>query len=405
MLIDDPAKPRREVRSPTRALVYLSCAAFASAGTTRMCDSLLPQIASDFRVSIGRAAIIVTAYAVTYGLLQAFYGPLGDRVGKYRVIMGACLGSALTVAACALAPSLQVLTIARLISGGTAAAVIPLSIAFIGDVVPFAQRQVALARFMSGQIAGLIAGQVGGGLLGEYFGWRAAFGAMGGVFLLVAAALAAELVANPAMRATKRSAAPPPLREQYRGLIVLPLVRLVLIGGFLEGMIAFGAIAYIGALMRVRFDLTFGQIGLTLACFGIGGALYTLTIPWIARRFGERGTAWIGTTLLVLSFAVLAVTPSIIAAVAAVTACGTGFYFFHTLLQLNATQMAPASRGAAVSLFACCFYAGQAAGVAVAAPFIDRFGAGIVFAAAAILMAGLGLWFTKALGRLPAAAD
>ncbi len=91
---------------------------------------------------------------------------------------------------------------------------------------------------------------------------------------------------------------------------------------------------------------------------------------------GERGAAWIGTALLVTAFAALAITPNVILAAAAVAASEPGFYFFHNVLQLNATQMAPGLRGAAVSLFASCFYGGQAAGVAIAAPLVDRFGPG-----------------------------
>jgi predicted MFS family arabinose efflux permease len=364
-----------------------------------MCDSLLPQIATDFHVTVGSAASIITAYAVTYGLLQAFYGPIGDRFGKYLVILLACFGSALTVAACAFAPSLSFLTLARLLSGATAAAVIPLSIAFIGDVVPFGERQVALARFMSGQIAGLITGQVAGGVIGQYLGWRAAFVFMGLVFLLVAAALATELAS------TRRShtAAPVgealPLAHQYRRLFQSPLVRTVLLGGLFEGMFLFGAFAYVGALLHIRFDLGFGPIGLILACFGIGGIVYALTLPRIARRLGERGAAWIGTALVVTAFATLAITPNVIVAAAAVACVGAGFYFFHNVLQLNATQMAPGLRGAAVSLFASCFYGGQAAGVAMAAPLVDRFGPGSIFALAALLMAALGTWLITALGR------
>jgi predicted MFS family arabinose efflux permease len=193
-----------------------------------------------------------------------------------------------------------------------------------------------------------------------------------------------------------------PLRQQYRRLFASPLVRTVLLGGLFEGMFLFGAFAYVGALLHIRFDLGFGQIGLILACFGIGGIIYAVALPRIARRLGERGAAWIGTALVVTAFTSLAITPNVVLAAAAVVGVGAGFYFFHNVLQLNATQMAPGLRGAAVSLFASCFYAGQAAGVALAAPLVDRYGPGVIFALAALLMAALGIWLISALGRQPA---
>ena len=54
------------------------------------CDALLPRLDADFGVGLGTAAQVVTAFAIAYGLLQAFYGPLGDHFGKYRVIAWAC---------------------------------------------------------------------------------------------------------------------------------------------------------------------------------------------------------------------------------------------------------------------------------------------------------------------------
>src|SRR4029450_11972333 len=48
------------------------------------------------------AAETVTAFAIAYGALQLVYGPIGDRYGKYRIIIVATLASALTSLACAL---------------------------------------------------------------------------------------------------------------------------------------------------------------------------------------------------------------------------------------------------------------------------------------------------------------
>jgi len=63
-----------------------------------------------------------SAYVITYGSLQLVYGPLSDRYGRKGVLMVglslACAGSLLA----ALAPSLQVLTLARGVQGAGSAA-------------------------------------------------------------------------------------------------------------------------------------------------------------------------------------------------------------------------------------------------------------------------------------------
>ena len=98
--------------------MLLAVAAFASAATTRICDGLLPQLASEFRVTPGEAAIVATAYSLTYGLLQPGFGIAGDRYGKYRLILICCVMSLVTTAACAVAPTLNMLALARLAAHG-----------------------------------------------------------------------------------------------------------------------------------------------------------------------------------------------------------------------------------------------------------------------------------------------
>ena len=107
----------------------------------RICDPLLPVLARDFDTSLAAAAATTTGFAIAYGATQLFFGPLGDRVGRLPVIVAAILIAAGASVACALAPTLQVLVVARIATGAFAAAAIPLSLAWIGDNVPFGERQ------------------------------------------------------------------------------------------------------------------------------------------------------------------------------------------------------------------------------------------------------------------------
>src|SRR4051812_23393269 len=102
---------------PIRPIFALSFGACGSAAAMRVCDSLLPYLATKYGVGLGAAAQTVTAFAIAYGVLQLAYGPIGDRYGKYRVITFATIGSAVTSLACALASTLPVLVIARMLAG------------------------------------------------------------------------------------------------------------------------------------------------------------------------------------------------------------------------------------------------------------------------------------------------
>ena len=105
----------------TRPIALLSAAAFCVAGCLRITDPLLPQLARDFGVSTGQASVVVTAFALAYGTCQLLYGPIGDRLGKYRVVCVTMAASAVVIAAGAASTSLFQLAALRLLAGVTTA--------------------------------------------------------------------------------------------------------------------------------------------------------------------------------------------------------------------------------------------------------------------------------------------
>src|SRR5579859_6520830 len=121
--------------APARIIALLGAGSFVSAASLRVADTLLPQFAQEFHVTPGDASVVVTSFALAYGASQIFYGPLGDRFGKLRVIMVAMVIAAAGIAGSALAPDLKTLALLRLVSGAGAAAIVPLAMAYIGDVV------------------------------------------------------------------------------------------------------------------------------------------------------------------------------------------------------------------------------------------------------------------------------
>lgn len=384
---------------PARAIFFLSLAAFAAAATARLCDPLLPLIASDFGVTTGQAASVVTAFALTYGLLQAFFGPAGDRFGKYRVILLATTLSIATSLACAFAGSLQALALLRLASGASSAAIIPLAMAWIGDVVAYDQRQGVLGRFLTGQMSGLIFGQAAGGVLGEHFGWRAGLASLSLLYLIAACGLAFEYRINPKTRPAP-PAQPVSVLQAWANMAHLtrrPWVRIILLTVFIEGMTVFGPLAFVGASLHERFGIGLDQVGLIIGFYGIGGLCYTFLVGRLIGLVGERGLALGGGLIMGLAFATLAFTPSLWGAGLATAFLGFGFYALHATMQTHATQMAPEARGSAVALFASCYFVGQSLGVYLVSLLVDHYGAGPAFLAAALGLPALGFWFAARL--------
>lgn len=387
------------VKTPTRAIVFLALAAFASQAMVRAADPLLPQIAADVGTTVGTASIITSAYAVSHGATQLFLGPFGDRFPKYAMVTLLCALCAVAVAACGLAQSLTTLGMARLLCGVTAGTIIPLGMAFIGDTVPWERRQTVLGRFLTGQIFGLVSGQIIGGVIGDHFGWRAVFYVIAALFLVVAFAMLIELLRNPLTRGTARSspAGKFGIFAGYVDVVSRRWARVVIFAVLAEAAIMFAAFAYIGADLHARQGMSFSAVGLVLAVFGVGGMTYVLSVQTLVNRLGQSGLVIWGSAMLCISYLALAFIPVWWAAVAAIIVIGLGFHMVHNTLQVNATQMAPDSRATALALFSSALYLGQSIGVAAAAPTVDRFGSVPVFAITALLWPVLAIWFVRQL--------
>ncbi|MCP5155897.1 MAG: MFS transporter [Ectothiorhodospiraceae bacterium] len=379
-----------------RPLLLLAVAGFVSGMTIRVAEPMLPKVASDLQVSVGAASVLITGFTLAYGLFQIVHGPLGDRIGKLRGVAGALLLAAIACGACAFATSLQSLAVLRFLTGMTAGAVIPLSFAFVGDNVPFADRQPVLGRFISGVLLGQTLGPLLGGAFSDFIGWRATFMVPAVAFALIGLLL---LPLARAEQTPERVEGEGPIAS-YRNLLRSPSVRIICLAVGLEGMLFYGAFAYLGAYLRHDFELSYTVIGLLLAGFGVGGVIYSALVKVLVGRLGQaRMVAW-GAWLLLLGFAVLAALPVWPLAVPTVVLLGLAFYMFHNTLQTRATEMGPRARGAAISIFAFALFFGQAIGVSTAALGVETLGYRPVIALAGLGLSVLGLWFSRRLATL-----
>lgn len=385
-------------RSAVRAIALLAFAAFASQSMVRVTDSLLPQIASDFEITVGSAAVAVWAYALAHGSVQLVIGPVGDRFGKFGCVAAATAAAAVLVFLCGLAQSLPALVTARLACGFAAGWVVPLGMAFLGDVIPYESRQRVLGRFLSGQIMGQLFGQAAGGVLGDWFGWRNVFFVLAGLFALASAALIIEFARNPVTHAKHALAARSRgFVKDYATVLRSSWARAVIVMAFLENGFMFGAFAYVGADLHLRFGLSISFVGFLVGAFAIGGLIYSLSVAVLVRRFSQKAFALIGSAILAAGFVTLALTPVWHTAPFSVVAVGFGYYMLHNTLQTNVTEVTPEARGTAVAIFSSGIYMGQMLGVSAAALVFDQHGGQPVFIAAGLLLAALGVVFARQL--------
>jgi predicted MFS family arabinose efflux permease len=325
-------------------------------------------------------------------MLQLVYEPVGDRYGKFRVIRIAALASSLASVACALAPTLAALAIARVLAGAAAGPLIPLSMAWIGDAVPYERRQPVLARFLVGQMLGIAFGQLLGGLGADYFGTQPVFLALGAWFMATTCLMWRFSPERPdtTLSSTRGSG----ILMRFRSVLAGPWARVVLITAFLEGVLLFGALAFIPTHIHRSYGLPLTVAGSMVMLYGVGGLVFAALSRALVRRLGEAGLAAGGATLLCLCFATIALGRLVLIATFACFLAGLGLYMLHNTLQVNATQMAPAQRGSSLALFAACLFVGQSTGVALLGLCAEHFGTAPVIWGAGLLLLAIGLLFS-----------
>ncbi len=392
-------KPEPDYHTINKALWLMGIAAFATVAAMRVADPLLPQVANDFNVTAGDASLISSSFTIAYALGQFVYGPLGDRFGKLRVIALMTILSGITVGATGFAHSLETLGYLRFIAGATTAAIVPLAMAFIGDHVDYENRQPVLARFLSSAILGVIFGQAFGGVIGDWFGWRTVFPILGSGLLVTGLLLVFEL---------RNGRLPPPkcnnglsissIFSNYRTLLARPWVRVILVVVFVEGIFFYGAFTFIGADLHQRFEISYSKVGLVLCSFGIGGLIYTFWVRWLLTRLGERGMSSAGGLLIATGLIGIMLLPLAVMPMGLLV-LGLGLHMLHNTLQTNATQMAPETRGLAVSSFANSLFLGQAVGIYLSGLIVDHTGFSAAYMIAAAGLSFLGIAFSELIRR------
>ncbi|WP_018045336.1 MFS transporter [Methylobacterium sp. 88A] len=383
--------------STTRLIVILAVAGFASTFAGRAIEPLVGVLARDLRSDPHTVALLSTAFALPYALIQPILGPVGDSLGKERVI-AVCLGIlTLALAGCALSADLTVLFGLRVLAGAAAGGVIPLALALMGDRIPLERRQVAIGRFLVAVILGQLSGSTFAGLIEADVGWK-------GVFAITAAIAAVGCAA--AILGFEWAAGAAPKRfalgeavARYRTIVAIPRARVLFAAVFIEAIAVFGIFPHLAPLIEARGEGGPREAGLALAGFAAGGLLYSAFVALLLRFLGMRRMLVGGGAICAGALLVIGSAGSWQVDCAALVALGLGFYMLHNTFQVQVTEVAPTARASAVSLHAFSFFCGQALGVAILGAALQGLGQFTALALCAIVILGVGSLTGKLLSR------
>ncbi|PXY31393.1 MFS transporter [Prauserella muralis] len=258
------------------ALLALAIGAFGIGTTEFVIMGLLPQVATEFDVSIPTAGLLVTGYALGVVLGAPVMTVLGTKIPRKRMLM---LLMGLFVAGnllSAVAPAYGVMLAGRTLASLAHGAFFGIGAVVAAELVAPHRRASAIALMFTGLTVANVVGVPGGTLIGQSLGWRFTFALVAGLGLVGLLGIARLVPDLPKPQGVR-------LRHEIRALgnvqVLLAMAMTVLgFGG------VFAAITYIAPMMTEVAGFSEGSVTWLLVLFGLGMVAGNL----VGGRFADR---------------------------------------------------------------------------------------------------------------------
>ncbi|WP_439943516.1 MFS transporter [Streptomyces sp. BBFR115] len=258
------------------ALLALAIGAFGIGTTEFVIMGLLPEVASDFGVSIPTAGLLVTGYALGVMLGAPLMTVLGTKISRKRMLM---LLMGLFIAGnllSALAPVFSVMLVGRVVASLAHGAFFGIGSVVAAELVAPHKRAGAIAMMFTGLTVANVVGVPLGTLIGQSAGWRVTFAAVAGLGVLGLAGIAKLVPDLPKPEGVH-------LRHELAALknaqVLLAMAMTVLgFGG------VFAAVTYIAPMTTHVTGFSDGSVTWLLVLFGLGMVGGNL----VGGRFADR---------------------------------------------------------------------------------------------------------------------
>ena len=347
-------------------LLMLALGNFAVGTGSFVFAGLLEGVARDLSVSVGTAGQLISAYAIVYAFGAPVLATVTSDVSRRRLLVASLVVFSLANVAALAIPSYGPLMVSRVVAACGAALFTPTSAAVAASLAPSGRRGKALATVTGGLTIAFAFGIPLGTLVGDRFGWRAAFvlvGVLGAVAVLGITALL-PVVENPP---------PVGLRERVRAAeqpVVVVTLSLTAIG-LGAGFVVF---TYVGPLLGELTGFGGRGISVMLLVFGVAAVVGNALGGYGADRWGYgRSVAgiFVVLTLSLLAFSLLApLAGTLLAVVGAGTALvvwSVAGWALTPFQQYRLIELAPRTQNIVLSLNASAIYLGQGIGAGIGA--------------------------------------
>jgi MFS family permease len=354
--------------------------------------SVFPLIKADLRLSDAELGLLGSAFLWVYALLSPISGFLADRFGRVRVIIVSLLVWSLVTWLTRYARSFEELIATRAMMGLSEACYIPAALALIADYHSKGRLSLATGIHTSGIYMGIILGGAGGGWMGERYGWRFAFAALGAFGVVYTLLLLLTLRGKET--SPREEAAKPRFWPALRELLSLPGFKTLLLVFASFSLANWAIYTWLPVYLYERFNMKLAAAGFS-ATFYIQVASFAgiLLGGWLSDRWSQtsaRGrllTQCIGVTLAAPCLFLVGFTVSTALLIAGLIlfGVGRGFYDCNTMPVLSQISRSDLrSTGYGILNMAGTLTGGVIA--AVAGAMKNLIGLGGVFQIAAVLL-------------------
>ncbi|HHK5613108.1 TPA: MFS transporter [Bacillus paranthracis] len=323
---------------------------------------LLPVITETIRIPDGSGGLLITIYALCYGITAPIFGTMSDRVGRKRMIIIGFTIFSISTFCTGLAKSFEILLLFRGLTGLSGAMIMPSVFALVGDKVTYESRGKAMGTIMGAMIGSTVIGVPIGAFLSEVGNWQWTFYSIG-LLTLFLTLLVNHILRNEKQRNDVHVSIVKTLGAQFKMVSVL----FALLATFLWTIGLHGMFSYIGVYYGDNFGLSVGEIGIVIFLAGVGSVAGNILGGKLADKIGKKNVISIAS--IVTSISVILFSLSIENLVIAITLhiiWSLFIGFGQASLTALISELKPVVRGTVMALNSSAMYIGMtiASGIA-----------------------------------------